>query len=68
MLSTLIVTLCLATGQCKEVAVADMPLDKCFGVTTLQSLPHWLDENGYLARGYKIRKWGCRIGKKAEDA
>lgn len=63
MLVTVVVTLCLAGGQCIERVVTDeATLSQCGGAMALQVLPAWLEAEGYTARGYKLMKWGCVIG------
>jgi hypothetical protein len=65
MLVTVIATLCLATdpAACVERVVTEQAtLMQCGGAFAAQVLPTWMEEQGYLARGYKLAKWGCVIG------
>jgi hypothetical protein len=69
MLVTVIVTLCLASGACTEKVVTDQAtLMQCGGAFGEQAISKWMADNGYLARGYRLSKWGCQIGKRAVPA
>lgn len=68
MLVTVIATLCL-NGVCVDKVVTDQAtFMQCTGAFAAQVLPHWMEENGYSARGYTLRKWGCAIGGKRVPA
>jgi hypothetical protein len=67
MLVTVIATLCLVAdpSSCIEKTVTDQAtLMQCGGAMAAQVLPQWMADNGYLARGYRLAKWGCQIGSK----
>jgi hypothetical protein len=64
MLLTAIFTLCLANGECVDKAPFD-PMPERVCVIQAQALAaHWMTENGYLARGYRLVKWGCQRDKR----
>lgn len=59
------VTLCLANGACVDKVVTDQAtVMQCGGPMALQVIPQWLADNGYLARGYRLAKWGCQRDKR----
>lgn len=64
MLVVMVLTLCLADGACVEQRPFDpMPGQVC--ALQAQALAAtWMTENGYLARGYRLAKWGCQNGKR----
>jgi hypothetical protein len=67
MLVTVIATLCLAAdpSSCVDKVVTDQAtLMECGGAFAAQVLPHWMEENGYTARGYRLAKWGCVVGRR----
>ena len=64
LLVTVVATLCL-NGSCVEKVVTDQAtLMQCGGSMALQVIPQWMADNGYLARGYTLQKWGCTIGSR----
>ena len=72
MLVTVIVTLCLTAEPkaCIERTVTDeATLMQCGGAFGAQAIPAWMEREGYMARGYRLAKWGCVIGgRKRETA
>lgn len=65
MLVTVIATLCLTAdpSACVDKIVTDQAtFMECAGAFAAQVLPHWMEENGYTARGYRLAKWGCVVG------
>ena len=65
MLVTVIATLCLAGGACTDKVVTDQAtLPECMGPLAVQAIPQWLENNGYAARGYRLARWRCEIGKR----
>lgn len=68
MLLTVIVTLCL-NGTCIEKTVTDQAtLMQCGGGYAQPAIAQWMADQGYTARGYVLRKWGCAIGGKGRSA
>lgn len=64
MLITVIATLCLK-GVCVEKVVTDQATyGQCGGSMAVQVIPQWMADNGYLARGYTLAKWGCTLGSR----
>lgn len=68
MLVTVIVTLCIQTACIERTVTDQATFIQCGGAFAAQVLPHWMEENGYTARGYRLVKWGCVIGGKRERA
>lgn len=62
MIVELIVVMCLENGPCIERTVTDQASLMQCGATAAQAIPEWMEKEGYLARGYRLAKWGCAIG------
>lgn len=72
MLVTVVATMCSLTDptsvtpgpeSCITAVVTDQAtMMECEGAFAAQVLPHWMEEQGYTARGYHLVKWGCVIG------
>lgn len=67
MLVTVIATICIAGAEpaCVDKIVTDQAtLMQCGGAFAQPAIAKWMEENGYTARGYRLAKWGCAIGRK----
>ena len=59
MFLTLIATLCLADACTDKVVTTEATPLECAGSTAAQRIPQWMTDNGYLARGYRLQRYGC---------
>lgn len=64
MFASVILTLCLASGECTDVTVTDKAsmLECMFGVQ--QAGAQWMQDEGWTARGYRLARWRCEMGKR----
>lgn len=58
----LVVLLCKIAdpSACIERVVTDEALMVCLPTT----LPGWMADEGYTARGYQLKRWECQIGNR----
>jgi hypothetical protein len=65
MLVVVIATLCLSDVCVQKIVTDQASLMQCSGPFGEQAISKWMTEEGYSARGYRLAKWGCQLGKRA---